>query len=146
MNVSVALPVRLAEIVDDFSLAEGREKLELLLQYSMSLPPLPDWLKGQESEMEAVPECMTPVSVMAEMKNGGMAFFFTVPPESPTVRGFAAIMSEGLDGASPQQVLGLPPDFYLAMGLEQVLTPQRMNGMAAMIAHVKRLAFEQIRN
>lgn len=144
MNVSVALPARLAEIVDDFSLAEGSEKLELLLQYSMSLPPLPDWLKGNESGMEAVPECMTPVSVTAELKNGGMAFYFNVPPESPTVRGFAAIVAEGLNGASPRQVLDLPSDFYLGMGLEQVLTPQRMNGMAAIVAHVRRLAFAQI--
>jgi sulfur transfer protein SufE len=30
------------------------------------------------------------------------------------------------------------------MGLEQVLTPQRMNGMAAIVAHVRRLAFAQI--
>jgi len=144
MNVRVALPPRLAEIVEDFSLTEGRDKLELLLQYAMSFPPLPDWLRGKQSEMEAVPECMTPVSVTAEMKNGAMAFYFDVPPEAPTVRGFAAIVAEGLDGATPQQVLDLPADFYLAMGLEQVLTPQRMNGMAAIVAHVRRLAFGQI--
>jgi len=41
-------------------------------------------------------------------------------------------------------VLSLPPDFYLPMGLQQVLTPQRMNGMAAIVAHIKRLALEQI--
>ncbi len=144
MNVSVTLPVRLAEIVDDFSLAEGREKLELLLQYSLSFPPLPDWLQGKEAEMEAVPECMTPVSVTSEMKDGGMVFYFNVPPEAPTVRGFATIVSEGLNGASPRQVLDLPQDFYLAMGLEQVLTPQRMNGMAAIVAHIRRLAFAQL--
>jgi cysteine desulfuration protein SufE len=144
MNVRITLPARLAEIVDDFSLSEGREKLELLLQYSMSFPPLPERLKGKQSEMEAVPECMTPVSVSAEMKDGGMVFYFDVPPEAPTVRGFATIVSEGLNGATPQQVLDLPADFYLAMGLEQVLTPQRMNGMAAIVAHVRRLAFGHI--
>jgi cysteine desulfuration protein SufE len=144
MSVSVALPARLAEIVDDFSQVDGLEKLELLLQYSLSLPPLPDWLKGRKDEMEAVPECMTPVSVMVEMKDGGMLFYFDVPHEAPTVRGFAAIVAEGLNGVSPQQILETPTDFYLTMGLEKVLTPQRMNGMAAIVAHVRRLAFAQM--
>lgn len=145
MNVPGRLPARLAEIVEDFRLCEGREKLELLLQYAESLPPLPEWLQGREMEMEAVPECMTPVAVAAEIHDGGLRFHFTVPEESPTVRGFAAIIAEGLQGASPEEVLDLPADFYLAMGLQEVLTSQRMNGMSAMVAHVKRLAVEQIR-
>ena len=94
--------------------------------------------------MEAVPECMTPVSVAAEMKDGGMVFHFVVPAESPTVRGYAAIMAEGLRGAIPEQVLNLPADFYLQMGLQEVLTTQRLNGMAAIVAHVKRLAVAQM--
>ncbi len=145
MNVQVALPPRLAEIIDDFAMAEGREKLEMLLQYSDSLPPVPDWLKGKEAEMEAVPECMTPVSVAAEMKDGGMVYHFIVPPESPTVRGYAALLAEGLNGVPPEQVLNLPADFYLQMGLQQVLTNQRLNGMAALVAHIKRLALEHIK-
>ncbi len=144
MSTTAALPARLAEIVDDFRLTEGREKLEMLLEYSDNLPPLPDWLREKQAEMEAIPECMTPVSVAAELKDGGMEFYFTVPEESPTVRGYAAILAEGLRGAPPEQVVQLPSDFYLQMGLQQVLSSQRMNGMAGMVAHVKRLALSKI--
>lgn len=140
MSAEMGLPPRLQEIVEDFSYCEGREKLELLLQYSDSLPPLPDGLAADPSQMESVPECMTPVSVSAEMLDGGMVFHFDVPAESPTVRGYAAIMAEGLRGTSPRQVLSLPADFYLQMGLQEVLSTQRLNGMAAMVAHVKRMA------
>ena len=79
------------------------------------------------------------------MKDGGMIYHFIVPPESPTVRGYAAILAEGLNGVPPEQVLNLPPDFYLQMGLQQVLTNQRLNGMAALVAHIKRLALEHIK-
>jgi cysteine desulfuration protein SufE len=142
--LSPDLPARLAEIVDDFSLCEGREKLELLLQFAESLPTLPTWLKGKQDEMDSVPECMTPVSVAAEMHEGGMIFHFIVPPESPTVRGYAAVMAEGLRGATPEQVLRLPADFYLRTGLQEVVSSQRLNGMAAIVAHVKRLAARQL--
>ena len=142
--MSLELPVRLAEIVEDFSLCEGREKLELLLQYAENLPPIPDWLEGQEAEMEAIPECMTPVSVAAEIQNGGMVFHFVVPAESPTVRGYASFVAEGLRGASPEEVLRMPADFYLLTGLQEVVTNQRLNGMAAIVAHVKRLAAQHL--
>jgi cysteine desulfuration protein SufE len=144
MTQPAGLPERLAEIVEDFGLCEGREKLELLLQYSESLPPLPERITADESGLESVPECMTPVSVTAESQDGRMFFYFKVPVESPTVRGFAAIIEEGLRGATPEQVLNLPAEFYLQMGLQEVLTPQRMNGMSAIVAHVKRLAVAQM--
>ncbi|NPV77486.1 MAG: SufE family protein [Anaerolineae bacterium] len=140
MSASKELPERLAEIIADFKLAEGREKLELLLEYSQNLAPLPEALNHPHAPMEPVPECMTPVSVTAEIQNGGMVFYFRIPEESPTVRGYAAIIADGLKGASPEQVMNLPADFFLEMGLQQVLTPQRLNGMSAIIAHVKRLA------
>jgi cysteine desulfuration protein SufE len=144
MSKTADLPPRLAEIVDDFRLTEGREKLELLLEYSDNLPPLPEWLQKKHGGMEAVAECMTPVSVAAELKDGGMEYYFTVPEESPTVRGYASILAEGLRGVPPEDVVKLPTDFYLEMGLQQVLSMQRINGMAGMVAHVKRLALSKL--
>lgn len=143
MNVTDPLPERMAAIVEDFQFAQGREKLEMLLQYAESLPPLPQKYAAKLAEMEAVPECMTPVSVAAELIDGGLEFYFAVPDEAPTVRGYAAILAEGLRGATPQQVIRLPAEFYLRMGLQEVLTLQRLNGMAGMMAHIKRLAVEK---
>lgn len=138
------MPGRLKEIIEDFQLCEGREKLELLLQFAGQMPALPERLQRDRSQMEFVPECMTPVYVQAETQDGRMTFYFDVPDESPTVRGYAALMGDGLRGATPEQVLGVPGDFYLQMGLEKVLTHQRLNGIAAILAHMKRLALQAL--
>jgi cysteine desulfuration protein SufE len=137
------LPPKLGEIVESFSWAEGREKLELLLEYSEKMLPLPGWL-DKDTNMEQIHECMTPVFVHAETENGGMHFYFDVPPESPTVRGYAAILGEGLDGAAPEEIIKVPADFYQAMGLHKVLTTQRLNGIGAILAYVKRLASQEL--
>jgi len=50
-----------------------------------------------------------------------------------------------LRGASPEQVLSVPSDFYQQMGLQSVLSSQRMNGMAAIVAHIKRLAVAHLK-
>jgi cysteine desulfuration protein SufE len=138
------IPLPLAEIIDNFRLCDGREKLELLLQYSERMPPLPEWLVTSHDKMDEVPECMTPVFVYADMHKHKMSFYFDVPPQSPTVRGFAAILGEGLQGATPEQVLTLPGDFFQEMGLHQVLTHQRLNGMSAILAHMKQLALREL--
>jgi cysteine desulfuration protein SufE len=138
------VPARLQEIIADFQLSEGREKVEMLLEFSEQLPPLPDRMSAQRDCMEKVEECMTPVFVQAEVEDNSMHFYFDIPRESPTVRGFAAILSSGLDGLAPAQVLAVPNDFYQKMGLDRVLTSQRLNGIAAILAHMKRLAAESM--
>lgn len=142
-DTNIELPERLKEIIDEFSWYEGKEKLELLLEYSERMPPLPERL-NRETDMEQVHECMTPVFVHAEKENGGMHFYFDVPPESPTVRGYATILGEGLDGTTPEQVIAVPGNFYIDMGLHKVLTTQRLNGIGAILAYLKRLATQEI--
>lgn len=144
MTEQTQLPPQLAGIIEDFEWCQGREKLELLLQYSEQMPPLPDWLEETHSNMDQVHECMTPVFIHTENTNGRLKFYFDVPRESPTVRGFAAILAQGLDGCSPATILQIPGDFYFRMGLENVLSHQRLNGLAAILAHIKRLAAAEL--
>jgi cysteine desulfuration protein SufE len=135
------LPPNLQEIVDDFASMTREEKLETLIAYSESLPPLPDWLKGKRAEMDPVPECMTPVFLHGEKEpNGSMTFYFDIPPESPTVRGLAAILASGLNGSTPEEVLSVPADFFMPMNLQEAISQQRINGFIGVLAHMKQAA------
>jgi cysteine desulfuration protein SufE len=138
-----ALPLKLQEILEDFQISESREKLEMLLQYAEQMPPLPERLKDK-STMDQVEECMTPVFVHATKENGRMFYHFDVPRSSPTVRGFATLLKQGLDGLTPEEILAVPGDFYLEMGLESILTYQRLNGIAAILAHMKQLVLREM--
>jgi cysteine desulfuration protein SufE len=143
-NTPDHIPAHLRAIIEDFKVCDGREKLELLLEFSGRLPHLPEWLEGKQDRMDKVEECMTPVFVHANQSNGGLSFYFDIPPESPTIRGFAALLSEGLKGASPEEILQVPGDFHLEMGLHQVLTNQRLQGISAILAHMKQLAVKEL--
>ena len=136
------LPPNLQEIVADFQVCQGREKLEYLLEFSEALPDLPSWLSAEREKMGQVHECMTPVFVFAEEDQDAFRFHFDVPSESPTVRGYAEILRQGTAGLRPAQVLAIPDDFYMQMGMEQVLTGQRLSGLGAILRYIKRLAEE----
>lgn len=139
-NMSELLPQRLEEIVEDFSFCVGKEKLEYLLQFAENMPPLPAWVEEKKADMDQVHECMTPVFIFAHNEDGRLTYYFDVPEESPTVRGYAAIMHEGVRDVPIEDVLKIPGEFYIDMGLHQVISGQRLSGLSAILIHMKKLA------
>jgi cysteine desulfuration protein SufE len=134
----VSLPDRLSQIVEVFASSPKQFRLEALLDYSNRLPTLPPELAGHRDQMEQVHECQTPFFLATELEDGLVRLYFDAPQESPTVRGFAGLLAAGLDREKPEAILSLDNDFYLRMGLEEVVTPQRVRGMGAILAHLKR--------
>ena len=134
----VAIPERLAQIVEVFKASPKEFRVEALLDFSKRLPPLPDDLAANRDSLEQVHECQTPFFLATRLEDGKVRVFFDAPAESPTVRGYAGILAAGLDGETPQAILDVDSDFYLDMGLEEVVTPLRLRGMGAILARLKR--------
>ncbi len=128
---------RLGHIVAMFASVPKAVRLEALLDYSRRLPALPDRLANNPELFVVVPECQSPFSLIVEGDDDAVHLFFRVPPEAPTVRGFAGILSEALDGAPAQEILDVPDDFYVGMGLQEAVSSQRLNGMAAILRRLK---------
>ncbi len=138
------MPERLAEIVEEFASAPREIVLEMLLEFSDAVPPLPPEY-ADHAGMESVPECQTPFFVAADVApDGTVSAWFDCPPEAPTTRAFAGILSEGLAGASAQQVLAVPGDLYQRMGLATAISPLRVRGGSAILARLQRQVHEQI--
>jgi cysteine desulfuration protein SufE len=137
-------PERLAQIVDRFQRSPRELRVQALLQFAKKVPPLPDDLAADRSALEQVHECQTPFFLATRVdEEGRVHLFFDAPAESPTVRGFAGILREGLEGSPWQEVLEVPPDFYARMGLEAVVSPLRLRGMGAILARLKRQVRDQ---
>ena len=135
----MSLPGRLQEVVDEFAGLPAELRLEALLDYSRRVPPLPPRLAGHREAMERVPECQTPFFLATEVgDDGAVTIHFDAPPEAPTTRGFAGILSEGLNGAPAADVLAVPNGFYSALGLDRVVSPLRLRGISAILARLKR--------
>lgn len=143
------LPTSLAEIAGDFRSATNDLKLQLLLEFSDELPDLPERYKGHLDKLERVDECQTPLFLVVEVDDAASSperhvhLFFDAPAESPTTRGFAGILHEGLDGLPAAEVLSVPEDAPMRFGLAEAVSPLRLRGMAAMLARIKRQVREK---
>ena len=135
----MSIPASLQHVVTRFERAPKNLRVQALLQYAKKVPPLPEDLLSDRSELEQVHECQTPFFLATRVDpDRSVHLFFDAPPESPTVRGFAGILFEGLNGHPVEDVLAVPPDFYTTMGLGEVVSPLRLRGMSAILGRLQR--------
>jgi cysteine desulfuration protein SufE len=135
---------RLQEIAEDFGAVPDKERLQLLLEFSRDLPPLAARYAEHRDLLEPVPECQSPLFLAVEVDGDGTVhLFFDAPQEAPTTRGFAGILYAALDGLSADEILQTPGEFSSQLGLQDLVSPLRLRGMAAMLARIKRQVREQ---
>ncbi|MFC6750175.1 SufE family protein [Deinococcus aquaticus] len=113
-------------------------RLQALLEYSKKLPGLPEKYVEHPEFLQPVPECTSPFFLVTERDDaGGVNMYFKVPEEAPTVRGYAGILHEALSGATADEILSVPDQFYMDMGLTELITPMRLRGMGAILMRLK---------
>ncbi len=133
-----ALPAVLQEIKDEFLALDLPDRLQLLLEFSNELPELPERYRDHPDLLERVVECQSPVFIFAEVdENDVVHLHATAPRESPTTRGFASIVVQGLTGLTADEVLAVPDDYPQELGLAQAVSPLRVRGMTALLGRAK---------
>jgi len=133
------LPEALEEIKTDFRELGLKDRLQLLLEFSNELPGLPAHYAEHPDLLERVEECQSPVFIFVDVDGDRLVTLYaTAPPESPTTRGFASILVQGLAGLTVEQVLAVPDDYPSDLGLTEAVSPLRIRGMTAMLGRIKR--------
>jgi cysteine desulfuration protein SufE len=138
------MPTDLNEIISEFAELDPRERLEMLLDYSENLPPLPDDLEAQRLAGEhRIHECQTPVFlwiklVSDERGSGKIDFQAWVAPEAPTVKGFVGILRDAFHDQPPEVALSAPSDLLKQLGLDVALGMTRSRGLSAILFYLRK--------
>lgn len=125
-------------LIEDFNSIGIKDRLNLLLEFSENLPPLPSRYADHPDLLERVEECQSPIFLFVEVNDGVVHLFFTAPEEAPTTRGFASILHAAMDGLTVEQTLAVDDDFPSKIGLTEAVSPLRIRGMRGMLARIKR--------
>lgn len=138
-----SLESKLAALAGDFAELPVSERLNLLLEFSETLPEIPTRLKDHPDLLERVVECQSPVFLTVEVDDGVANIFITAPKESPTTRGFAGILHHLLNGLGVAEVLNASDDIPDSLSLSEAVSPLRIRGMRGMLARIKRQVAEK---
>src|SRR6201996_9013116 len=128
---------KLDEITTEMSQCDRQERIDLLLDFAKSLPPLPDRLAAHKDASHRVEECQSPVYLFVELDGQRVSLHADAPIESPTVRGFVSLLLEGLEGATVEDVLRVPNDLVDRCGLSEILGMLRVRGLGGVLRRVK---------
>lgn len=134
---------QLQDIIGTFNSVEREIRLEILLDFSRKLPPLPDrYQKAVDQGINRVPECMTPVFLFIEpdQETDQIRLHFAVAEEAPTVKGLLGIIVEACDGQTLADLEAIPTDLVDQLGLGDMIRMQRAVGLAGIINRIKRQA------
>ena len=131
------MPPRLNEIINELSQSDRQERIDLLLDFARSLPPLPDRLAAHKDAAHRVEECQSPVYLFVELDGQRVSLHADAPIEAPTVRGFVSLLMEGLDGATVEDILQVPNDLVDRCGLSEILGMLRVRGLSGVLRRVK---------
>jgi cysteine desulfuration protein SufE len=135
-------PDALHDIIETFRDASPAQRLEMLMAYAETLPELPEELHRARDTMEKVDECQIPVFLLAQLRDGKVHYYIDVPPDAPTMRGFAGILHAGLNGATPAAIAATPNDLCQQLGLHKSLAPLRLRGLTALLRRMQHNARE----
>ena len=132
------MPNELNAIVSELGEADKQERIEILIDFAKSLPPLPDRLISLKDAAHRVEECQSPVFLFVEMEGDRVAIHADAPIEAPTVRGFVSILVQGLTGSSVEEILALQYDLIERAGLPEILGMLRVRGLTGVLGRLKR--------
>jgi cysteine desulfuration protein SufE len=132
------LETQVNELAADFAELAVQDRLNLLLEFSESLPDVPQQLKDHPDLLERVVECQSPVFLLVEVHDSIVTIHFTVPREAPTTRGFASILHSLLNGRTVDEVVGASDSIPDSLSLSDAVSPLRLRGMRGMLHRIKR--------
>src|SRR3954453_7652405 len=131
------MPAALDAIIAELSDSDRQERIDLLIDFAKNLPPLPERLAAHRDASHRVEECQSPVYLFVEMAGDRVALYADAPIEAPTVRGFVALLIEGLSGATVEDVLQVRNDLIDRIGLPEILGMLRVRGLSGVLSRLK---------
>jgi len=125
-----------AEIAEEFAFfGDWTERYQYLIDLGRKLPPFPDALKTDANKVSG---CQSLVWLVAS--GDVRRLDFEAISDSAIVSGLIALLLRVYSGRSAAEIIATEPKFIEAIGLAKHLSPTRSNGLAAMLAEIKRHA------
>lgn len=128
----------LEEIVENFELLDDwDDRYRYLIELGRELEPLPDAAHNEENKVRG---CASQVWVETRLhdRDGSVLLALRGDSDAHIVRGLIKLVFAIYSGKTAEEILGTDAQpLFERLGLAQHLTPQRSNGVRAMINRIK---------
>ena len=130
------------QITERLALIEDpQERLAALMSRAKKWPvPAPEELV----DANRVLGCQSRVWLVPRLEEGVCRF--AMECDAPMVKGLVALMCEVFDGGASADVAATEPQIFETLGFTRMITPTRLNGLAAVRSRIREFANEKMTN
>ena len=126
----------MAQLVEEFqAFPDWETRYKRIIDKAKRLSPMAEEYKTDSNKVRG---CSSTVWLHATCEQGVVTFH--ADSDAVLVRGLVALLLEVYSGRKAQEILGAPPVFIEEMGLNVNLSPNRANGLTAMVRQIMAFA------
>ena len=120
----------------DLSVLEGMDRIQYLVDLAKEVKPLADKHKIEENRIRG---CASNLWVIGDA-NGYNKMYYQFDAEAFITKGTARLVIDLVEQQSKDEIAKLVPQDFYALGIREILSPQRQNGLGNLIARIVGLA------
>lgn len=121
------------EIIDEISIFDDwMDKYNYIIELAKDIPAIDDKFKTQQYLIEG---CQSKVWINAELVDGKI--LYTADSDAIITKGIIALLVRVMDNQTPKDLMNIDLFFLKEIGLQENLSPNRANGLIAMIKQMK---------
>ncbi len=127
---------KIREMGDNLRLLEGHDRLHYLIDKAKELEPLPEQVKTEENRIRG---CASKLWLIGGVREDG-TMMYQVDGEAHISKGTAKVVTDIVNGEHRSSVANLTVDSFEPLGIKELLTMQRQNGLGELIDRIIRIA------
>ena len=127
---------KIKEMGDNLKMLEGHDRIHYLVDKAKDIDPLPESAKTEENRIRG---CASKLWVIGGAKEDG-TMMYQVDGEAHISKGTAKVVTDIVNGEQKNEVANLTVESFTPLGIKELLTMQRQNGLGELIDRIIRIA------
>ena len=129
---------KITEMGENLKLLEGHDRLHYLIDKAKDMDPLPESAKIDDNRIRG---CASKLWIIGGTKEDG-TMMYQVDGDAHISKGTAKIVTDIVNGEPKNEVADLTVESFTPLGIKELLTMQRQNGLGELINRIIRIAHD----
>ena len=121
---------------EDLAMLQGHDRLQYLVDKAKEVEPLPDEVKTEENRIHG---CASKLWIIGGADTEDK-MRYKVDGDAFITKGTAKVVTDLVNGEMRSEVANLTVDNFADLGIKELLTAQRQNGLGQLIDRIIRIA------
>ena len=126
------------ETGDNLAMLEGHDRLQYLVDKAKEVDPLPESAKTENNRIHG---CASKLWIIGGADTDNK-MQYQVDGDAFITKGTAKLVTDIVNGAHRSEVANLTVDSFTPLGIKELLTMQRQNGLGELITRIIRIAHD----